>query len=114
MDEQLALPARTLMPKLLPFEQPMRAPGSDFNQTTFLECHGTGTQAGDANEVSGAAAVFSATRSADRPLIIGSIKSNIGHSEPAAGLSRLMKAVMSIEKGAIPGNPTFITQKIFS
>ena len=82
---------------------------TDFNQTTFLECHGTGTQAGDANEVSGAAAVFSATRSADRPLIIGSIKSNIGHSEPAAGLSGLMKAVMSIEKGAIPGNPTFIT-----
>jgi acyl transferase domain-containing protein len=82
---------------------------TDFNQTTFLECHGTGTQAGDANEVRGAAAVFSATRTADKPLIIGSIKSNVGHAEPAAGLSGLMKAVMSIEKGAIPGNPTFIT-----
>lgn len=82
---------------------------TDFNQTTFLQCHGTGTQAGDANEVRGAAAVFSATRTADKPLIIGSIKSNVGHAEPAAGLSGLMKAVMSIEKGAIPGNPTFIT-----
>ncbi|KAI0202678.1 beta-ketoacyl synthase domain-containing protein [Astrocystis sublimbata] len=82
---------------------------ADFNQTTFLECHGTGTQAGDANEVRGVASVFAATRSLDTPLIIGSIKSNVGHSEPAAGLSGLLKTVMSIEKGAIPGNPTFIT-----
>ncbi|PTB66757.1 beta-ketoacyl synthase domain-containing protein [Trichoderma citrinoviride] len=82
---------------------------TDFSQTTFLECHGTGTQAGDANEVRGIASVFAAGRSDDKPLIIGSIKSNVGHSEPAAGLSGLMKAIMSIEKGAIPGNPTFIT-----
>lgn len=65
---------------------------TDFNQTTFLECHGTGTQAGDANEVQGIAAVFSPTRAEDRPLILGSIKSNVGHAEPAAGLSGLMKA----------------------
>lgn len=82
---------------------------TDFNSTTFLECHGTGTQAGDPTEVRGAASVFSATRSASKPLIIGSIKSNIGHSEPAAGISGLMKAVLSIEKGMIPGNPTFST-----
>ncbi|KAL7787165.1 beta-ketoacyl synthase domain-containing protein [Trichoderma ceciliae] len=82
---------------------------TDFNQTTFLECHGTGTQAGDANEVRGIASVFAATRLSDNPLIIGSIKSNVGHAEPAAGLSGLMKAILSIEKGAIPGNPTFIT-----
>lgn len=36
------------------------------------------------------------------------IKSNVGHSEPAAGISGLMKAIMSIERGMIPGNPTFI------
>ncbi|KAH7374224.1 beta-ketoacyl synthase domain-containing protein [Cadophora sp. MPI-SDFR-AT-0126] len=81
---------------------------SDFNQTAFLECHGTGTQAGDANEVDGAGSVFAPTRSSLNPLIIGSIKSNVGHSEPSAGLSGLMKAVMAIEKGVIPGNPTFI------
>ncbi|ETS80425.1 hypothetical protein PFICI_07954 [Pestalotiopsis fici W106-1] len=82
---------------------------TDFNQTTFLECHGTGTQAGDANEVQGIASVFSGSRSDNNPLIIGSIKSNVGHAEPAAGLSGLMKAIMSIEKGVIPGNPTFHT-----
>ncbi|KAL8923196.1 MAG: hypothetical protein Q9208_004759 [Pyrenodesmia sp. 3 TL-2023] len=79
----------------------------NFDDTTYLECHGTGTQAGDPTEVSGAGSVFSETRSADKPLIIGSIKSNVGHAEPAAGISGLMKTVMAIEKGVIPGNPTF-------
>ncbi|KAJ5446897.1 hypothetical protein N7445_001718 [Penicillium cf. griseofulvum] len=82
---------------------------TDFNATTYLECHGTGTQAGDPTEVRGAGSVFAATRDAEKPLIIGSIKSNVGHSEPAAGISGLMKAIMSMEKGWIPGNPTFIT-----
>ncbi|KAK3307388.1 uncharacterized protein B0T15DRAFT_484525 [Chaetomium strumarium] len=81
---------------------------SDFNLTTYLECHGTGTQAGDPTEVRGAGSVFAPTRPADKPLIIGSIKSNIGHSEPAAGISGLLKAVLAIEHGMIPGNPTFI------
>ncbi|KAK3292170.1 uncharacterized protein B0H64DRAFT_466731 [Chaetomium fimeti] len=80
----------------------------DFNLTTYLECHGTGTQAGDPTEVRGAGSVFAPTRPADKPLIIGSIKSNIGHSEPAAGISGLLKAVLALEHGVIPGNPTFI------
>ncbi|KAI1081716.1 hypothetical protein F5B20DRAFT_579046 [Whalleya microplaca] len=74
----------------------------------YLECHGTGTQAGDPIEVGGVGSVFVSTRSADKPLVIGSIKSNIGHSEPSAGLSGLLKAVLAIEHGIIPGTPTFI------
>lgn len=81
---------------------------TSFDKTGYLECHGTGTLAGDPIEVSAAASVFSATRSIDKPLIIGSIKSNIGHSEPAAGVNGLLKAIMAVEKGIIPGNPTFI------
>ncbi|KAF7950064.1 hypothetical protein EAE96_007365 [Botrytis aclada] len=80
---------------------------SDFSATSYLECHGTGTQAGDPIEVKGAASVFGPTRSVDNPLRIGSIKSNVGHAEPAAGISGLLKAILSIEKGIIPGNPTF-------
>ncbi|KAK4246255.1 beta-ketoacyl synthase [Corynascus novoguineensis] len=81
---------------------------TDFNKTDFFEFHGTATQAGDAAESQGVASVFSATRSTENPLIIGSVKSNVGHSEPAAGLTGLIKAVLSIENGMIPGNPTFI------
>ncbi|TQV91949.1 polyketide synthase [Cordyceps javanica] len=63
--------------------------------------------AGDPTEVRGAASVFAASRPDDKPLIIGSIKSNLGHAEPAAGNSGLIKAVLAIENGRIPGNPTF-------
>lgn len=82
---------------------------TDFNETSYLECHGTGTPTGDPIEVAGLASVFAPTRPADKPLIIGSIKSNVGHSESAAGLSGLIKAVLSVESGIIPGTPTFIT-----
>ncbi|TGO34215.1 hypothetical protein BHYA_0207g00130 [Botrytis hyacinthi] len=81
---------------------------TNLNDTAYLECHGTGTQAGDPTEVKGAASAFGATRSADKPLIIGSTKNNLGHAEPSAGISGIMKAVMAIENGIIPGNPTFI------
>ncbi|ETS75485.1 hypothetical protein PFICI_12429 [Pestalotiopsis fici W106-1] len=81
----------------------------DFQETSFLECHGTGTLAGDPVEVKGAASVFSDGRSDGQDLVIGSIKSNIGHSEAAAGISGLIKAVMAVETGIIPGTPTFVT-----
>ncbi|KAI0970360.1 putative polyketide synthase [Xylaria arbuscula] len=81
---------------------------SDFSATAYVEMHGTGTQAGDPEEVKGVASVFSSSRKQSSPLIIGSIKSNIGHSEPAAGISGLLKAILAVEKGRIPGNPTFI------
>ncbi|KAF5026934.1 hypothetical protein F66182_964 [Fusarium sp. NRRL 66182] len=81
---------------------------TDLNSTTYLECHGTGTQAGDPTEVRGVGSVFAATRLADKPLLIGSVKSNVGHSEPAAGISGLLKVVLSIENRFIPGTPTFI------
>ncbi|KAI9037475.1 type I polyketide synthase [Aspergillus affinis] len=82
---------------------------TDYSLTAYLECHGTGTIAGDPVEATGIASVFASSRAIDRPLRIGSIKSNIGHSESAAGLSGLMKGVMILENGLIPGNPTFET-----
>ncbi|KAI4952622.1 Type I Iterative PKS [Alternaria rosae] len=81
---------------------------TNLSATGYIEMHGTGTQAGDPQEVKGVASVFSSSRPENAPLIMGSIKSNVGHSEPAAGISGLMKAIMSVEKGKIPGNPTFI------
>ncbi|KAK9445239.1 Beta-ketoacyl synthase [Metarhizium brunneum] len=80
----------------------------DLAQTSYVEFHGTGTRAGDSIEASGIASVFTEFQSPERPLRIGSVKSNIGHSEPAAGLSGLIKTVLSLEHDVIPGNPTFV------
>ncbi|KAE8146743.1 ketoacyl-synt-domain-containing protein [Aspergillus avenaceus] len=82
---------------------------SDFGTTAYIECHGTGTPAGDAVEAKGIASVFRPSRKLDSPMVIGSIKSNVGHSEPAAGLSGLIKTILAIENGLIPGMPTFRT-----
>lgn len=81
---------------------------ADFGTTQFLECHGTSTLAGDPIDVRGAASVFGPGRPDGRELIIGSIKSNISHSGAAAGLSGLIKAIIAVERGVIPGSPTFI------
>ncbi|TEY71320.1 hypothetical protein BOTCAL_0095g00030 [Botryotinia calthae] len=81
---------------------------SNYEATSYVECHGTGTRAGDVIEVEGLASVFSEHFQPDKPLRIGSIKSNIGHSEPAAGISGLLKVILSLENATIPGNPTFI------
>ncbi|KAF2805465.1 putative polyketide synthase [Mytilinidion resinicola] len=77
--------------------------------TNYIECHGTGTKAGDVIEVNGISSVFTEAIFDDTPLRIGSLKSNIGHSEPAAGISGLLKVVLALEHGVIPGNPTFVT-----
>jgi acyl transferase domain-containing protein len=73
------------------------------DEIAYVECHGTGTKVGDAIEVDGLATVFS--RTPNRPLMIGSVKSNIGHSEAASGISSVIKATMALERGQIP--PTY-------
>ncbi|KAK8108104.1 uncharacterized protein PG998_010117 [Apiospora kogelbergensis] len=82
---------------------------TDFSDTGFLECHGTGTLVGDPIEVSGAASVFAPSRNHQEPMVIGSVKSNIGHSEGAAGLSGLIKTVLALERGILPGTATFLS-----
>ncbi|KAH8688630.1 putative polyketide synthase [Talaromyces proteolyticus] len=81
----------------------------NLGATSYVECHGTGTPAGDATELKGLSLAFEDVLQASAPLQLGSIKSNIGHSEPAAGLSGLIKAVLCLENGIIPGNPTLLT-----
>ncbi|KAL5372036.1 hypothetical protein DPSP01_013809 [Paraphaeosphaeria sporulosa] len=82
---------------------------TEYNATSYLECHGTGTKTGDPVEVKGVASIFCADGTRKDPLYIGSIKSNIGHSEPASGISGVIKTILSMEKGVVPGNPTFET-----
>ncbi len=75
----------------------------------YLEAHGTGTKLGDPIEVMAAAQVLGVGRSADQPLLIGSLKSAIGHLEAAAGIAGLIKTVLSIQHGAIPAQLHFET-----
>ncbi|MCB1741758.1 MAG: SDR family NAD(P)-dependent oxidoreductase [Gammaproteobacteria bacterium] len=68
----------------------------------YLECHGTGTVLGDPIEVQAADAILSAGREQDSPLLIGSVKTNLGHLEAAAGIAGLIKVILALQHERIP------------
>jgi amino acid adenylation domain-containing protein len=68
----------------------------------YVEAHGTGTAVGDPIEANAIGTVFGEGRRADSTCVIGSIKTNIGHLEPAAGIAGLIKAALCVRHGAIP------------
>ena len=74
---------------------------------SFVECHGTGTALGDPIEVGALAGVFGAEREASNPLVLGAIKTNIGHLEACAGMTGLIKVVMALQNRAVPANLHF-------
>lgn len=86
--------------------------GLDPSKTTYIECHGTGTQAGDPTETAALAKAFG--NQSPEPLHIGSVKSNIGHLEAVSGIAGIIKTIMAFEKGMIPPNHDLreINQKI--
>ncbi|EFQ27365.1 beta-ketoacyl synthase domain-containing protein [Colletotrichum graminicola] len=79
----------------------------DPSLTRFAEAHGTGTPVGDPIEASALAEMFAPHRSQDEPLFIGALKSNVGHLEGAAGVAAVIKGVLTLESGVIPGNIWF-------
>ena len=76
--------------------------GVSADAVDYLETHGAGSQLGDPIEVQAAAAVYGEGREPDRPLLIGSVKTNIGHLESAAGVAGLIKTVLAMRNGLIP------------
>lgn len=83
--------------------QAYKRAGLDPNKTAYFELHGTGTPVGDPIEARAVSTAMNDTRSTDKPLIIGAVKPNIGHSEAASGIFAVIKAALMVESGVIPG-----------
>ena len=71
---------------------------------TYIEAHGTGTAVGDPIETAAIGEVLGVSRASGSPLYIGSVKTNIGHLEPASGMAGLVKTVLSLKHRALPAS----------
>ncbi|MGV0850694.1 type I polyketide synthase [Mycolicibacterium phlei] len=87
----------------------LAAAGVEASEVGYLEAHGTGTSLGDPIEVQAAGAVLGEGRTPDRPLLIGSVKTNIGHLEAAAGIAGVIKVIMALEHEELPKQLHFQT-----
>src|SRR5215813_5000840 len=81
--------------------------GVEPSQISYIEAHGTGTALGDPIEVGALGTVFGRERPQYAPLVIGSVKTNFGHLEAAAGIAGLIKTVLALQHGEIPSHLHF-------
>ncbi|KAL8929531.1 MAG: hypothetical protein Q9208_001200 [Pyrenodesmia sp. 3 TL-2023] len=89
------------------YKELLKRSGLDANDVSYVEMHGTGTQAGDKTEMESVTNVFASRnrqRRFDQPLHLGAVKANIGHGEAASGTCALIKVLLMMEKNAIPLN----------
>ena len=96
----LAMPNQAAQEALL--RQVYRDAGIDPGEITYIEAHGTGTSVGDPIECAALGNVLGVSRAPGDRCRIGSVKSNIGHLEPASGIAGLLKVVLALRHGAIP------------
>ena len=94
----------------IPFPQTALAmSGFPPSAVDYVEAHGTGTRLGDAVELAALSNVLGRDRPADRPLLVGSVKTNIGHLEAGAGVASLIKVVLALQHGEVPPHLHFRT-----
>lgn len=75
----------------------------------YVEAHGTGTSLGDPIEIQALQTVLGTAHSPETPLLVGSVKTNIGHLEAAAGIASIIKVALSLQQDSIPGQLHFHT-----
>jgi malonyl CoA-acyl carrier protein transacylase len=84
--------------------QALKNAGVKPNEVSYVEAHGTGTSLGDPIEVNALGSVFSER---EKPLIVGAVKTNVGHSEAASGIVSLIKVTLALQHKQIPPNLHF-------
>jgi myxalamid-type polyketide synthase MxaC len=82
----------------------------DVSRVSYVETHGTGTALGDPIEVDAIAETYGAPRSAGDSVVLGALKTNIGHLEGAAGIAGVIKTVLCLRRREIPKNLHFVTR----
>jgi len=87
--------------------QALEAAGIKGPDIQYVEAHGTGTALGDPIEAHALAAVLGVGRDARNPLYVGSVKTNVGHLEAAAGIAGVIKTALGLRRGIIPASLHF-------
>lgn len=84
------------------YNQMIKRSGIDPLDIGYVEFHGTGTGAGDPTEMRSVTSVFAPGQTRSTPLHVGSVKSNVGHGEAAAGIMSFIKTMLVFQKGIVP------------
>jgi acyl transferase domain-containing protein len=101
----LTVPSMSAQQRVI--ERALLQAGASPHEVEYVEAHGTGTSLGDPIEIEALASVYGKDREAQNPLLTGSVKTNIGHLEPASGVAGLIKLLLSFRHETIPAQLHF-------